>query len=564
MKRRALIALLVLAAAALVAGSPAHADGQTFIVTTTSDGAGSCGPYPGLPGYTACTTLRAAVNAAGTGDVIGLPDGTYTLSQGELALNQSFAITGANARDTVIQGNGAARTLSVGAGAQVGIYGVSVQGGRAPGDSGGNILNNGSLSLISARVRDGSAETGGGIAGSGDLVVSWSLIDGNTATGEGGGIAGFGGEMAIGDSTITANHANTASGISWAGDGGGPVSLSHVTLAYNTNTSSQNPGGVSIGGAEWTAYGSLFIGNQGDGLNNCASAPTGQGTAFNIEDGSSCEFSASIVQDTGLSSTLTDQGGPTPVLTIPATGPAKGFVQPCDSGLDQRMAPRNANGVCDAGAFEQGAVAPPVTGFQIPQIPTPTPTPTPTATPTATPTPTPVPQKDATGTIVEGKVLIKQGGKFVAFDPSKPIPNGAEIDVTKGKIKLTAVLKPGGKPQTATFYDGIFKLTLRRTTTDLTLSQPLAKCPKRKHAAHAAAKKKKPKTRKLWGDGSGSFRTRGHYSAATVRGTRWLVQDSCAGTLTRVKKGVVSVRDNVRRKTIILRAGKHYLAKPRR
>ncbi len=98
-------------------------------------------------------------------------------------------------------------------------------------------------------------------------------------------------------------------------------------------------------------------------------------------------------------------------------------------------------------------------------------------------------------------------------------------------------------------------------TTDLTLNEALAKCPK-KHAPAAA--KKKPKTRKLWGDGSGSFRTRGQYSAATVRGTRWLVQDSCAGTLTRVKKGMVAVRDNVRKKTIVLRAGKHYLAKPRR
>jgi hypothetical protein len=49
-----------------------------------------------------------------------------------------------------------------------------------------------------------------------------------------------------------------------------------------------------------------------------------------------------------------------------------------------------------------------------------------------------------------------------------------------------------------------------------------------------------------------------------VRGTQWLVQDSCAGTLTRVVKGVVSVRDNVKHKTIVLRAGKKYLAKPRR
>ncbi|HEY4098286.1 MAG TPA: hypothetical protein VGM33_22370, partial [Baekduia sp.] len=80
--------------------------------------------------------------------------------------------------------------------------------------------------------------------------------------------------------------------------------------------------------------------------------------------------------------------------------------------------------------------------------------------------------------------------------------------------------------------------------------------------ARAAAKK--PKSRKLWGDGSGSFRTRGQYSSATVRGTRWLVQDTCAGTLTRVSKGAVSVHDDVTRRTIVLRAGKKYLARPRR
>jgi hypothetical protein len=198
--------------------------------------------------------------------------------------------------------------------------------------------------------------------------------------------------------------------------------------------------------------------------------------------------------------------------------------------------------------------------FSVPGAPQLTPTPTPTPTPSApAATPTPVPQQDATGKVVSGKVLIKQGGKFVPFDPAKPIPDGAEIDVTKGKIELTAVVKKGGKPEKATFYDGIFKLKLGKTTTDLVLSEPLAPC---KRGASAAAKK--PKSRKLWGSGSGSFRTRGQYSAATVRGTTWLVQDSCAGTLTKVTKGVVSVFDQVKKRTIVLRAGKSYLAKPRR
>ena len=73
----------------------------------------------------------------------------------------------------------------------------------------------------------------------------------------------------------------------------------------------------------------------------------------------------------------------------------------------------------------------------------------------------------------------------------------------------------------------------------------------------------KPKSRKLWGDGKGKFRTKGRYSAATVRGTKWLVQDSCSGTLTRVTSGSVLVRDAVRKRNVIVRAGKRYTARPR-
>ena len=51
-------------------------------------------------------------------------------------------------------------------------------------------------------------------------------------------------------------------------------------------------------------------------------------------------------------------------------------------------------------------------------------------------------------------------------------------------------------------------------------------------------------------------------NAATVRGTKWLVEDSCAGTLTRVTSGVVAVRAG-KGKPVLVRAGKRYLAEPR-
>jgi hypothetical protein len=48
-----------------------------------------------------------------------------------------------------------------------------------------------------------------------------------------------------------------------------------------------------------------------------------------------------------------------------------------------------------------------------------------------------------------------------------------------------------------------------------------------------------------------------------VRGTVYDVIDRCDGTLTKVKRGKVAVRDSRRRKTILVRAGKSYLARAR-
>jgi ferric-dicitrate binding protein FerR (iron transport regulator) len=76
--------------------------------------------------------------------------------------------------------------------------------------------------------------------------------------------------------------------------------------------------------------------------------------------------------------------------------------------------------------------------------------------------------------------------------------------------------------------------------------------------ASAAASTKK---RRLWGDGKGRFRTKGKHSAATVVGTKWMVEDRCNGTLTKVLRGTVSVRDFKKRKTVRVTAGHQYFAK---
>jgi hypothetical protein len=245
------------------------------------------------------------------------------------------------------------------------------------------------------------------------------------------------------------------------------------------------------------------------------------------------------------------------VLEIAADSVARDAGGQC-TGTDQRDAARPSGPACDSGAFE--FVPAPV----VQATPTPAPTATPVVTPTPSPTPAPTPGYHKTVVVakVSGTVKVKLPGTstYVDLDVTQGIPLKSTVDVRHGKVQLTSVPKAGGQPETAVFYDGIFKVTQVGKITNLTLVEALAPCPKR--AAHAAAKK--PKTRRLWGSGKGNFRTTGNYSAATIRGTTWLVQDSCAATLTKVTQGVVSVRDNVKHRTFLVKAHHQYLAGPKR
>jgi hypothetical protein len=544
MLRRSVLTVLLGAVAALVAVSPARGEGTLYVVTGTADGGGSCGPFPGFPGAFACPTLRVAVAAADAdpgADVVVLQGiGRYQLRQGAINLANDVTIVGQNARGTTIQGSGNDRVFTVAAGVNVTLSGVTLAGGTTSGD-GGAVLNAGNLSLIFARVTGSRGANGGGLANAGTLSLANSLIDHNTATSAGGAIANSG-ELFIGNGTIFANQAGAAGAVSSPG-ANASVTISQATIAGNT--SAATPGGVSIGG-DWSATGALFARNLGDGvLSNCGSAASDGGFG-NIEDGASCGFAGSPAANIGLATALADQGGQTDVLTIPATSAAKRFASPCTSGNDQRLAPRSTGGTCDAGAFEQGATAPPVSGFQFP-----------------VPPPTPEFHKDVVIKPVSGRVRVRLPGtgQFVDLASAQDVPLGSTIDVKAGRLQLSSAPKKNARPQTATFFAGVFKVTQPRRITELRLSEALAPC-KRGKASTAA--KRKPKTRRLWGSGRGAFRTSGRYSAATVRGTKWLVQDSCAGTLTRVTQGAVSVRDNVLHKTIVVRAGHRYLAKPRR
>jgi hypothetical protein len=48
-----------------------------------------------------------------------------------------------------------------------------------------------------------------------------------------------------------------------------------------------------------------------------------------------------------------------------------------------------------------------------------------------------------------------------------------------------------------------------------------------------------------------------------VRGTEWVTEVRCDGTLVQVSEGVVVVRDFARRRTVPVRAGQSYFARAR-
>jgi hypothetical protein len=147
--------------------------------------------------------------------------------------------------------------------------------------------------------------------------------------------------------------------------------------------------------------------------------------------------------------------------------------------------------------------------------------------------------------------------EFVPLTGEVQVPVGTTIDTDTGRVNITSASDRHGGTNKSWFYDGTFTVDQALSAKPVT---ELALAPIDCGKASAAAGKK-VKRRKLWGLGSGQFRTRGQFSSATVRGTKWVVIDECGETITRVVRGVVAVRDFRLKKTILLRAGEQYRAK---
>lgn len=171
--------------------------------------------------------------------------------------------------------------------------------------------------------------------------------------------------------------------------------------------------------------------------------------------------------------------------------------------------------------------------------------------------------------VVSGIVRVTppDGGTFRLSGRGRLVPTGSDIDTTAGRVRLTAAL-PGRRTQRADFYDGSFRVSQnRRGLTTLTLTGSLAVCGgarARAASAHRGSVQRGSMARRLWGNGKGSYSTRGSYAAATVRGTIWLTADYCGGTLIKVRRGAVRVTGIRRKLSVLVKPGHPYFVPKKR
>jgi hypothetical protein len=167
-----------------------------------------------------------------------------------------------------------------------------------------------------------------------------------------------------------------------------------------------------------------------------------------------------------------------------------------------------------------------------------------------------------------GKVLVRRPGttRFRRLDAAARVPVGTVVEPGDGRVRLVSAVDVEGRLQMGTFWGGRFKVRQRRSGNGMTAlvlrGGSFAACPRRASGATAVASRRRRAVRRLWSsDRHGRFRTHGNNSVATARGTRWLTEDYCGGTLTTVRGGAVAVRDRARRRTVLVTAGRSYFAR---
>jgi hypothetical protein len=382
----ALCGTLALAAAGVVvgvAGTAAAVAPDTYVATTGSDAAACTPTAP-------CATVAAAAARVAAGGTVHLAAGWYA---GPVNLPEGLDVTvaGAGEQTSVLDGQRAGSTVTVGGGSTVRLRDLAVVDGTSP--YGGGISSTANLTLENVEVAFNAAtEGGGGIYTEGHLTLHDTIVADNQAVGIGGGIYSDH-QLDINDSLLQDNNVTGASFVGGAGifDEFGPVTISDSTIAGNqapsatggamtvlwgsligshltiTGNRAAGVGGLMLETQEVRLDGSILAGNTGG---NCAYLdPFDAVVDYDLDTDGTCEPSArgstppvtppvgDLVGADPKLGALQDNGGPTETEALAATSPAHSAIpaaNPLCDGADQRGTARrfgNSTG-CDIGAYQ--------------------------------------------------------------------------------------------------------------------------------------------------------------------------------------------------------------------
>ena len=161
---------------------------------------------------------------------------------------------------------------------------------------------------------------------------------------------------------------------------------------------------------------------------------------------------------------------------------------------------------------------------------------------------------------VSGTVKIKRRGsnRYVDLKAGEQIPNGSSIDARKGRVTIVAA-QSGTKLERADFFDGLFTVVPVAQADDAHADRA-ARLPARQGARGA----EEAQVAQAVGRRQGQVPHQGPLRGGDRPRHAVAGQDTCTTTKVTVRQGSVSVRDDVRKRTVIVRKGKSYTARARR
>jgi len=210
-------------------------------------------------------------------------------------------------------------------------------------DNGTGILNyqeDATLSIIDSWIYDNDFKP---LQNEGQLILSGSSLTENTGTA--GALYNVSGSAIVTNTTISGNSRGIDNGVPY--NGGPPV-------LYLRNSSVINNDGLGIYNDYFYGGGTTFIENTlfANNGSNCFAFAGLFDDGGNFDDDGSCPGAEAI---TGISLELADNGGPTPTHALLEGSTAIDAAGDCGLESDQRGF-RRADGICDSGPFEAGAL----------------------------------------------------------------------------------------------------------------------------------------------------------------------------------------------------------------